>query len=170
MKILLTGEPHVGKSTLLNKVITGVRDKHGFVTNEVTKDGERTGFELVSSNGKNAVLASIDSKSDIRVSKYGVSVDRLDNLLTGLGDPNPRSLIYIDEIGQMELYSEYFKEVTKEYLAKSNPFIGTLTSAYTDTFTKYLRSRNDIEIIHITFENRDDITAEVKSRVAKCVH
>ena len=69
MKMFLTGEPGIGKSTLIGSVLekfTG--PKTGFLTRERRVDGERRGFELVSSTGVVATLASTDSDSAIKVS------------------------------------------------------------------------------------------------------
>jgi nucleoside-triphosphatase len=147
-----------------------IPNKHGFITAEKTIDGERIGFELVSSSGNTATLASIDSESDTRVSKYGVNTGQLDSFLAELGTPNKDAMLYIDEIGQMELFSDDFKKLTVAYLAMPNPFIGTLTSVYSDAFTDALRARADIEIIHMTLENRDDVTANIQARIAQYYH
>ena len=104
MKVLLTGEPRSGKTTLLEGFINSVPNKQGFVTREVRKDGERTGFELVSSLGQAATLASVDSDSSTRVSHYGVDLNGLDTFIAELPPIQPGNLLYIDEIGQMELF------------------------------------------------------------------
>lgn len=169
MKILLTGDPRVGKSTLLNDIIIDASNKHGFVTNEVLADGKRSGFELVSANGNKGLLASVDSSSEIRVSRYGVNVSEMNDFLGKLGHVPNNALLYIDEIGQMELYSEQFKYLVDSFLSSPNPFIGTLSNVYEDEFISTLKMRNDIEIIHITPLNRDAVRQDIKSKVAEYV-
>jgi nucleoside-triphosphatase THEP1 len=44
--ILITGMPRSGKSTLLKNIISRIEDKVGFITHEIRKNGERTGFEI----------------------------------------------------------------------------------------------------------------------------
>jgi nucleoside-triphosphatase len=170
MKLLVTGAPHVGKSTLLKKVVHVVENRHGFITNEVTEHGQRTGFELCSSLGDITLLASVNSASPIRVSRYGVQVDALNDFIARLPEPSDKDLIYIDEIGQMELFSGHFKELVRKYLDSSNPFLGTLTTVYEDEFTAELLARPDITVLRITEQNRDALAAEIIGEVAKYVH
>ncbi|MDB5161224.1 MAG: putative NTPase [Candidatus Saccharibacteria bacterium] len=169
MNILLTGEPHAGKSTLLDRLVNDIDNKLGFVTTEVSENGSRTGFELVSALGSRALLASIDSPSEIRVSRYGVNLDILNSFIAELPPIEDDQLLYIDEIGQMELYSEQFKNLVQGYLDSSNPFVGTLSSVYHDDFTDSLRQRMDVDIVEITPDNRDEIRVKLADKVAKYV-
>ncbi len=170
MNILLTGEPHTGKSTLLDRLVNDVDNKLGFVTTEVSENGIRTGFELVSALGGRALLASVDSPSGIRVSRYGVNLETLNSFIAELPPIKAGQLLYVDEIGQMELYSEQFKSLVLGYLDSSNPFVGTLSSIYHDKFTDDLRQRSDVEFVEITPENRDEVRVKLTDRVAKYVH
>jgi nucleoside-triphosphatase len=169
MNILLTGEPHVGKSTLISNVVSGVENKQGFITTEVTEKGQRMGFELVSALGDRAILASVYSPSRIRVSRYGVNVDILESFIRRLPEVMPGTLLYIDEIGQMELFSPAFRQLAESFLDLPNPFIGTLSSVYSDEFTDSLRARTDLEIVNLTFDNRNLIHTEISEQVAKLV-
>jgi len=154
MKILLTGKPKSGKTTLLKVLIDDTDFKQGFVTEQILKDDVRTGFELVSAEGVRETLADIDSKSHIRVSRYGVNVEQFDTFLSGLPPLAPGKLIYVDEIGQMELYSDYFKKLIETYLSAPNPYLGTITSVYTDVFVDKIINREDILLIEINDQNR----------------
>lgn len=155
MKLLLTGEPRSGKTTLLEGFIEAVPDKQGFVTREVREDGERVGFELVSSLGQTATLASVNSASDIRVSRYGVEVDELDAFLDDLPKVQAGNLLYVDEIGQMELFSDKFKTLITSYLNSDNPYAGTITSVFHDDFTERVLGREDVVLLNINQDNRE---------------
>ncbi len=157
MKILLTGRPKSGKTTLLQNFIDAIPNKQGFVTREVLDTGERTGFELVSADGMTATLASIYSDSEVRVSKYGVEIQKLDEFLNELPPVVDGNLIYVDEIGQMELYSDKFKELITQYFDRDTMYIGTITSVYQDDFTNRVLDRSDIVLITIDPTNRDRI-------------
>lgn len=165
MKILLTGKPKSGKTTLLKVIIGGVRHKHGFVTEQILRNGERYGFELVSEQGIKAELASVNSASDIKVSKYGVNIASLNDFLAQLPKVESNELIYIDEIGQMELYSEKFKSLVGAYLNLNNPYIGTITNVYEDYFVKQVLSRKDIIVIEVNENCRTIISEAIKGYV-----
>jgi nucleoside-triphosphatase len=166
MNILLTGQPHSGKSTLIKNVVDGIEHKLGFFTQELTNDGIRTGFKLVSSLGDHALLADERLSGVPRVSRYGVDVSNLNAFLAKLPKPSKDDLLYIDEIGQMQLLSEAFKRYVVSCLDSSNPFLGTLTSVYDDPFTHALRSRDDVEVLELTLDSREKILDVIAAKIA----
>jgi nucleoside-triphosphatase len=165
MKVLLTGEPHSGKTTVLAKFLETVPDKQGFLAEEILENGERTGFRLVSSIGKTATLASITSKSETRVSRYGVELSEVSEFIKDLPSIQPGKLLYIDEIGRMELYSDAFKELVSRYLDTDNPYIGTIASNYNDEFIEAIKKRPDISIVEVTSENRNALVQQLHTMV-----
>ena len=169
MKLLLTGEPHAGKSTLLTKVLQGIENKQGFITSEIAKDGQRTGFELVSSEGKRILFADVKSTSGIRVSRYGVNVNSLDRFIDELPQVDKKTLLYIDEIGQMQLFSDEFKKLAATYIESSNDLIGTISKVYDHEFINKLRSNSDIEIIEVTPTNRDQLAIDIPAKLKRSI-
>jgi len=165
MKILLTGPPRSGKTTLLARFLETVPNNQGFVTEEILENGERVGFRLVSSANQTATLASVESDSPVRVSRYGVELRNLDNFIETLPPIEPNNLLYIDEIGRMELYSEKFKKLVLKYLAADNPFIGTITSIYNDDFVREIKSRPDISVTEVTEKNRETLLNQLSDLV-----
>ena len=153
MKILITGEPRSGKTTLLEDFIDGIPNKQGFVTREVRRGGERVGFEAVSSSGKTATIASIHSNSTLRVSRYGVEIDAFNQFLIELPAPTVGNLAYIDEIGQMQLYSNLFKKIITQYLDSGVMYVGTVSSVYSDDFVEMVKDRSDTILVYVTAEN-----------------
>lgn len=164
-KILLTGEPRVGKTTLFRKLIASVPRKQGFLTEEVRKDGERIGFNIVTASGTVGRMAGIDHVTPHvvqgRVSRYYVDVATLDTLIAPLLAFKPDDLLYIDEIGQMELFSDAFKHLVETYLQADQPFLGTISKVYRDPFSKELLERKDVTLIEVTMENRDRLADEL---------
>ena len=57
--IIITGLPRSGKTTLLKEIVKLLDDTFGFVTNEIRKDGERTGFEVETHLGKTSLVSYI---------------------------------------------------------------------------------------------------------------
>ena len=165
MKILLTGEPHSGKSTLINKVLERFDNKLGFVTNEILENDQRVGFALEGSNGQKATIAHVDYDSEIHVSKYGVKPLILDEFLKVLPVINQQSLLYIDEVGQMQLYSDGFRAFVEGYIDSPNDFIGTLSKVYDHELIQKLKQDPNIEVIEVTPENRDSLEDEISSKL-----
>lgn len=153
--ILITGQPRSGKSTLLNKVISNIEPKKGFVTNEIREEGERVGFEIETSTGNKATLAHVNFNTEYKVSRYFVDINNLENILPEVNDFN-NELLYIDEIGQMELFSNKFEELVLKYLDSNNTCVSTFSCVFENDFMKKIKEREDIILIEITQENREE--------------
>ena len=76
-------------------------------------------------------------------------------------------MLYIDEIGEMELFSKRFEELVKRYLDSDNTFIATLSKVYSNELIKTIKKRDDVRIIEITRENRDKKFVEIKGELEK---
>ncbi|KAK7068009.1 hypothetical protein SK128_010885 [Halocaridina rubra] len=61
--VVLTGPPGVGKTTLVQKIVSSLQKTstpcYGFVTQEVRQGGRRTGFDIVTLDGKSAILSRV---------------------------------------------------------------------------------------------------------------
>jgi nucleoside-triphosphatase len=84
--ILITGQPGIGKTTLIKKLATELADLRpvGFYTEEIRENGVRRGFELESLSGQRGLLSHIDIKSPYRVSKYGVDIKCFEDFLNSI--------------------------------------------------------------------------------------
>jgi len=163
--ILITGIPRSGKSTLLKKIIKSCVNKVGFITNEVRENGERTGFQVETHAGENAMLASVIFQSAYKVSKYFVDVVSLNSIILKVKDFNKDDLLYLDEIGEMELFSEEFKDLVRKYLDSENICIATISKVYSNGFIEEIKDREDIEIIEITRENHPEKQKLIESMI-----
>jgi len=159
--------PRSGKSTLLEKLIQEFDQKVGFVTNEVRKDGERIGFEIETNAGEKSMLANVNFKTNFKVSKYFVDVENLDLMISKVENFENDDFLFIDEIGQMELFSEKFKVLVEKYLDSANTCIATLSKVYSDEFIESVKRRNDIFLIEINEENRDEKQKYLKTLLKK---
>lgn len=153
--ILITGVPKSGKSTVLKRVIEKISDKTGFLTSEIKENNIRTGFEIEASNDKKEILASVNFKTNIKVSKYCVKPENLDIIIPEISKFDEKDILYIDEIGQMELYSEKFKELVNKYLNSENTCICTLSKVFKSDFIDKIKRRTDLILIEINPENRE---------------
>lgn len=155
MKILLTGTPKSGKSTLLSALVEGVTDKQGFFTEEVRQDGVRTGFAMCDASGHRVVLAQTTHQTQYQVGRFFVATESLNAFFEPLNRFGPSGLLYIDEIGQMQLFHTSFKQLAEQYITAKNDFVGTITSVYSDSFTKNILQNTGIIVCNLTIENRD---------------
>jgi len=80
-RILITGKPNVGKTTIIQKVLKELPVTYGgFYTEEIREFGVRVGFRLRTTDGAEGVLAHVDSQSPHRVGKYGVEVGAFEDI------------------------------------------------------------------------------------------
>jgi nucleoside-triphosphatase len=84
MKIILTGEPGIGKTTIIKKLLQRLGDKAiGFWTEEVRdpKTKKRTGFKVISTEGNAQLFASKFFTSKHLVGSYGVNTARFESVV-----------------------------------------------------------------------------------------
>ena len=102
--IIITGEPKSGKSTLLANIIKDIPNTVGIVTKEIQKNNARVGFEIESHANHKVILAHIESETKYKVSKYFVNIENLESILSEISTFKKGDLLYLDEIGQMQLF------------------------------------------------------------------
>lgn len=179
VNIFLTGAPRSGKSTLLKNILLQFEgEKRGFITEEECCQGERYGFVAVRNDGQRTYLATIDQEtewsiptsSNKRASCYYIRVPAFTRFLEPLFSINSGELLYIDEVGQMEFLSDRFGPLVEEYLGNPSHFIGTLSQVYENSLIQAIRQRDDVEIIEITPENRDQVQQQLLERLRANTH
>jgi nucleoside-triphosphatase len=169
IRILLTGEPGCGKTTVIEKVLELYSGPAGgFITREVRKAGRRFGFELISLDGRRGTLASVDFESELRVGKYRVDIQILDSI--GV-DAIKKSfsageLIVIDEIGSMEILSDLFCRTVKRIFTSEIDLIGTI-SRRNHPFLNEIKKLPAIELIRVDHNNRDELVGLILSKLMR---
>ncbi len=162
--LLLTGRPGVGKTTVIQRVLSRLGCRlGGFTTQEIRRAGLRVGFSIKAvDDGQEGILAHIESPSPYRVSKYGVNVDEMERVgVTALYRALESSdLIVMDEIGRMENYCPTFQRAVVKALDASQPVLGTLQMRSTP-FLEAIRQRPDVTLRMVTPQNRDALPAEL---------
>lgn len=171
--ILITGNPGVGKTTLIRKIVSNLdAPAGGFYTLEVRdEDGKRWGFKIISLDGREAVLASVDTISNRRVSKYGVNVEAVDRIgVAALREALSRhKIVVIDEIGRMELVSNRFRDIALKAIESPKIVLGTIAMSDTN-FAKKIKDRKDTKIIRLTRENFNELETHVERLIWKALN
>jgi nucleoside-triphosphatase len=163
-RILITGLPGVGKTTLIRTLAKRVSefDPAGFYTEEIRNEqGIREGFRLVTLCGRQLVLSHIHHPGPHCVSRYGVDVAGFEQLLAQLDLGHAQSqLIMIDEIGKMECLSRRFTADMTALLNQSKMLIATI-ALKGEGFIREVKNRPDCRLVTVTTENRDSLMVEL---------
>jgi len=168
-KLLITGAPGIGKTTLIRKVV-GHLDwpVSGFYTQEIRERGSRVGFSLNLLSGPVLTLSHVSIRSPHRVGKYGVDVAGFEaaacpEIEAGLSQG---ALIVIDEIGKMELFSEKFRRTVLRVLKSPCPLLAAILQK-SHPFTDPLKARLDVEVIEVTAANRERLVDVVLEKLGQ---
>jgi len=163
-KILLTGQPGVGKTTIIVRLASLLGNSAaGFYTAELRERGQRVGFKVVTLGGDEEILAHVKLNSPHRVGRYRVNVTSLGpafaEIENVLAQHETRYLL-IDEIGKMELLVPGFKRLITRVLESSFPLVATVP-AKPLAFTDALKKRPDVILFQVTAANREKLPAQV---------
>ena len=166
-KVLLTGCPGCGKTTLIKRVVNTLpRCAGGFYTEEIRDGGARVGFKIVTLDGEEVVFAHVDFKTRERVAKYGLDLSVLETFAVEAVREalRRRRLVVIDEIGPMEIRSAIFRDAVNEALDSEVPVLATIF-ARPLPFTDAIKSRPDVTLIEVRPNNRERLVSELVDRI-----
>lgn len=161
-KIFLTGNPGVGKTTIIKKIIKGLKNAGGFFTEEIREGGKRVGFRIVTLDGEEGILA-YKEKGEFMVGSYSVNIKDLEELgvKSILSSIKEKDIIVIDEIGKMEILSEKFRKAVIEAINSQKFVIGVIHRENSGFFKK-IKEMKGVELIEVKMDNRNEIEDKLK--------
>jgi len=169
LRVLLTGSPGCGKTTAVVTIVGTLGKKMrlaGFYTEEIRESGRRVGFRWHRLDGRTGTLAHVKVKSPHRVSKYGVDIESFERGAVSVLDPEApgADLFVIDEIGKMECFSEEFVAAIRRLL-KSNKSVLATVAQKGPGLIQEVKSYPGVELLHLTRENREEVTQQIAERL-----
>ena len=169
--LLLTGNPGVGKTTVLIKTVDALKAEGysvgGMISREVREGNVRVGFEILDlTNSKHGWLAHVNQKTGPQVGKYHVNLEDLDNIGAQaiMQALEKCDVIAIDEIGPMELFSQKFKQAVKQALDGRKLVLAVVHGKARDLLITQAKEREDAETFTVTLANRDKLAEEITKR------
>jgi nucleoside-triphosphatase len=167
MRLFLTGNPGIGKTTLVRAVLNRLEDLAcaGFYTEEKRYGGKRIGFKVITLDDQEGTLASIGRKEPT-VGRYSIHLGEFEKIALPHLDPEmmPADLYVIDEIGKMELLSQKFRTRIIDLLARPSNLLATIAKKGKG-FVEEIKRRNDIELIEVTAKNRDELPGVITKKI-----
>lgn len=167
-RILVTGLPGCGKTTVVRRVAEILGDRaSGFYTEEVRDAlGRRTGFQVVSLDGKRGELADKGTGRGPRVGSYRVNVRDFERIALPSMDVGEGGILLIDEIGKMECHSEGFVRKIRLAFQAGHSLLATIPLRGGGPLIEEIRRRPDVETIPVTRGNRDALPARLAAMLS----
>ncbi len=165
-RVLLTGRPGCGKTTLIKRVLNELPQCFGgFYTEEIRDHGTRVGFKVVALGSGDAVFAHVDFTTPERVGKYGLDLSALEAVgVNAIREAvQAQRPIAIDEIGPMEIRSPVFREAVNDALDSELPVLATIFSRSLP-FTDAIKSRPDVALIEVSPNDRDRLVSQLSEK------
>ncbi len=119
--LAITGDPRIGKSTVVMRIAEELKKRSlkvgGIVSKEVRNNNRRTGFEFIDLTTNERMILASTVGSGPRVGRYIVNLDGCifasKRLISAIGNSD---VIICDELGPMEFKSREVIACTKDLL------------------------------------------------------
>lgn len=161
IKIGITGLPGSGRTELLLTLVRMLESENirigGVVTEPILEGETVTGFKMIDYQTKEeAVIAGTWITSRARIEEFGIDLDTLGAFsVNAIKNAVYHSdLVVIDEIGRIQLKSEYFNKAVLNALKSSKPLIMTIFRKSRSSLLQDIRRRDDIRMLEVTPVNK----------------
>lgn len=163
--IFITGARGYGKTTAINKTIHLLnKEVSGFESRKKIMTNEKEFY----------IYDILDKKSDCLIAYANINSNPIANIegFENLGCEILKkailsdNVIIMDEIGFLEENAPKFKQCVIDSLDSSNIVIGVLKK-FNGKFINYIKSRNDVILIELTLENRNEIPNQILKHIKR---
>eukprot|EP01025_Chloroclados_australasicus_P061966 TRINITY_DN8136_c0_g1_i1.p3 TRINITY_DN8136_c0_g1~~TRINITY_DN8136_c0_g1_i1.p3 ORF type:complete len:199 (-),score=15.83 TRINITY_DN8136_c0_g1_i1:323-919(-) len=173
--IMITGQPGIGKSTLIKRVLDNLSDTYdvnaiakGFYTQELRGPQGRLGFDVITLDGRRGPLARLGSggPGQPRVGRYQVDLQSFEAIaLPEIQITEGVKIYVVDEIGKMEFNCRQFFPMVRQLLDSDSLVLGTIPEARQGRQLREVAevvSRGDVVVVTLNRANRNDWAKEVE--------
>ena len=146
--IFITGQPGVGKTTLVVAAVRARQDVCGFYTAERRSGSERSGFDVVALGPSASAVGTLATvgKGKYMVGKYSIDVPSFESIaLPSLKSATATPITVIDEVGKMELFSLTFLPRVESWIVVLRPCLARYPCLV--MATRSLRSRQYANVL-----------------------
>ncbi|MEM0026314.1 MAG: NTPase [Ignisphaera sp.] len=180
LKLAITGDPGVGKTTLLLKLVKYISSAgvpvYGFYCPEVREEGRRIGFKIVdiakNSEGwlalvpEKAIEMGYNISARKKIGRYVLIHDEAEKIgKEALALHNRDAVLAIDEIGPMELSISGLREAIIKAIGLSNNLMVTIHRNMKDKEIWDLLHNKGVEIMVLTKMNRDEMFSTIINKL-----
>jgi nucleoside-triphosphatase len=162
--IFLTGNLHVGKSTIVNNVLArlNISDVGGYRTEAIFEHGKKVGFKMISFSGEEEIFAHVDFDKGDRFDIFRVQLQVFETFASEIliHALDHSQLIVMDEIGAMEKKSRNFQKAIAACLDSKIVVLGVFQKR-ADWIEEMLRDRDDVAVFKISKQNREIMQEKV---------
>lgn len=161
--ILICGEVGVGKSTLIQRLLSqSTRKIYGFITKKLEPD--ENGFHPIYIHPAGEQVRRYDADNligtcDRRI--HNINLDAFHTLGVAYLQAKPGGIILMDELGFMEAKAEPFTRAVMEALDGDIPVIAAVKARFDIPFLNDVRAHPRGQLYMITQENRDAMFQEL---------
>ena len=164
MKILLCGDVHSGKSTLIRRLVADIgKAPLGYITVRMPED--ESGVSQVYLYDISSPPERIEDAlviMEIRGDKIERRPEYMSSMAAPILEGIPEgSLVVLDELGTLEEHEERFKKAVMRILSGSYDVLASVKAQNTD-FLRDIRRHPDCELYIVTPENRNALYAQLR--------
>ena len=161
--ILICGEVGVGKSTLIQRLLTqNTRPIYGFITKKLEPD--ENGFHPIYIHPAGAIERVHKEKNLIGTCDrkiHNINLDAFNTLGVSYLQAKSDGIILMDELGFMEAKAEAFTRAILDTLDGDIPVIAAVKARFDIPFLEAVRAHPKGKLFMITRENRDRVYEEL---------